>query len=77
MGSSSTIDRESVKETIESLFFQLDDQQEIVDRYGDMEIALSRQIARNQHLEVRQRELGASASSFVSFVQVEYDTLCK
>ena len=77
MGSSSTIDRESVKETIEYLFFQLDHQQEIVDRYGDMEIALDRQIARNRHLEERDRELGASAFSFFNFVQSEYDTLRK
>ena len=42
VGSSSTIYRESMKETIKFLFFQLNHQQENVDRYGDMEIVLAR-----------------------------------
>ena len=48
-----------------------------MDRYGDMEIALARQIARNQHLKRRHREYGASASSFVNFVRGKYKTMRK
>ena len=40
-----------------------------MDRYGDMEDALARQIAHNRHLEDQFRELCTSASPFVNVVQ--------
>ena len=42
MGSSYTIEPNLVKEVIDSLFFQLDHQQDIMNRYGDMDTALAR-----------------------------------
>ena len=55
VGSSSKINRKSVKEVIDSLLFRLDQQQDIMYRYGDTEAALHRQIASNHHLEEHAR----------------------
>ena len=51
VGPSSVIDCDSMKEVVDSLFCRLEQQQEIVDRYGDMEAEISRQIACSRQLE--------------------------
>ena len=64
-----------MKEVIDSLFFRPDQQQEIMDRYDNMEADLARDIARNRHMEENSREICTSASPFVRFVQGKYDNL--
>ena len=58
---------------IDSLFFQLDQQQEIMDRYGDMEVALSPQIFIQHYLEENSRENRIFAFPYVHFFLVKYD----
>ena len=55
----STVDRESVKEAIDSFFFQLDQQKEIMDRYEDMKTAIARQIVKTA---LWKKTFGRSAS---------------
>ena len=69
------IDCDSAKEMIDSLFSRLDQQQPILDRFGDIEAELARQIARNRQLKTKLQELCTSAFPFETFVQVKYDTL--
>ena len=77
VASSSTIDCESVKEMIDTLFFQLDQQREVMNRYMDMEASLARQIARNRHQEEDFMERCTSASPVVTLSKANMTTCAR
>ena len=56
-----------MKEVIILLFFRLNQQQMIMERYGDMNADLARQVGRNIQLEKEFYELCTFASPFAFF----------
>ena len=69
------VDRAVLDSMIDSLYRQLEHQQEMSSRYNLLQETLRDQVARGDRLDQQIKDLYASASHFVVYVQRKYDLL--
>ncbi|CAI5715785.1 unnamed protein product [Peronospora destructor] len=70
---SPVVDRATLDGLINSIYHQLEAQQEMVDNYSPLEQAWHAQKARGDQLEQELQQLGAAASPFVQYAQQRYN----